>query len=134
MDFAQMIQTWIGVLTGPGEEVFEREQASPNATLTTALIWTVLAAVVAAVLGFIQSLLFASSAQGMMGMISQMDLPPESAAMFEQMMTGGLFAGLSGAGAFLGIILTPVFFLIGVGIIHLIANMLGGQGDRKSVV
>ena len=85
MDFAGMIQTWIGVLTGPGEEVFEREQASPNATLTTALIWTVLAAVVVAGLGFIQSLLFASSAQGLMGMISQMDLPPESSAMINQM-------------------------------------------------
>ncbi|MCL4836153.1 MAG: YIP1 family protein [Caldilineaceae bacterium] len=129
MDFAGMIQTWIRVLTGPNEGTFVREQESTNATLTTALIWTVIAAAVAAVLGFMQSLLFASSAQGLMGMISQMDLPPESAALFEQMMAGGLFAGMSGAGAFLGIILTPIFFLIGVGIIHLIASMLGGKGD-----
>ncbi|MBI3957959.1 MAG: YIP1 family protein [Chloroflexi bacterium] len=129
MDFAGMFQTWIRVLTGPGEEVFEREKASPNATLQTALIWTVLAAVVTAVLGFIQSLLFRSTAQGMLGFIDQMDLPPESAALIEQMMAGGAFAGLSGVGAFLGIILSPIFFLIGVGIIHLIANILGGQGD-----
>ena len=129
MDFAGMIQTWIGVLTGPGEEVFEREQASPNATLTTALIWTVLAAVVVAVLGFIQSLLFASSAQGMMGMISQIDLPPENSAMIQKMMSSGIFAGASGAASFLGIIFSPIAFLIGVGIIHLIANVLGGKGD-----
>jgi len=129
MDFAGMIQTWIRVVSSPNEESFEREQESPNATLTTALIWTVIAAVVAAVLGFIQSLLFASSAQGMLGLINQMDLPPESEAMFRQMMAGGAFAGLSGAGAFLGILLSPLFFLIGVGIIHLIAKALRGQGD-----
>lgn len=129
MDFAGMIQTWIRVLSGPKEETFEQEQASPNATLSTALIWTVIAAVVAAIFGFIQSLIFASSAQGMLGMISQMDLPPESAAMINQMMGAGLFAGAGGAGAFAGIIITPIAFLIGVGIIHLIANLLGGRGD-----
>ncbi len=129
MDFAGMIQTWIRVVTGPSEETFAREQGSPNATLQTALIWTVLAAVVTAVLGFMQSLLFASSAQGVMGLIEQMDLPPESAAMIDQMMAGGLFAGMSGVGAFLGIIISPIIFLVVVGIVHLIATVLGGKGD-----
>lgn len=129
MDFAGMIQTWIRVLSGPNEEAFEREQESPNATLTTALIWTVIAAVVVALFGFMQSLIFASSAQGMLGMIEQMDLPPESRVMIDQMMDAGLFAGASGASAFAGILVTPIAFLIGVGIIHLIANLLGGRGD-----
>lgn len=129
MDFPGMIQTWIRVLSGPNEATFEQEQESPNATLTTALIWTVLAAVVTAIFGFIQSLIFASSAQEMLGMIDQMDLPPESAAMINQMMAGGVFAGLSGVGAFLGVLITPIAFLIGVGIIHLLANVLGGRGD-----
>ncbi len=129
MDFAGMIQTWIRVVSGPREETFAREQANPNATLQTALIWTVLAAVVTSVLGFMQSMLFASSAQGVMGMISQMDLPPESAAMIDQMMAGGLFAGMSGVGAFLGIIISPIIFLVVVGIVHLIATVLGGKGD-----
>ncbi|MBX3052218.1 MAG: YIP1 family protein [Caldilineaceae bacterium] len=129
MDFAGMIQTWIRVLSGPNEETFEREQASPNANLTTALIWTVIAALVTAILGFVQSMIFASSAQGMLGIVEQMDLPPESSAMINQMMAGGMFAGLSGAGAFLGVIITPIMFLIGVGFVHLLAKMLGGQGD-----
>ena len=129
MDFAGMFQTWIRVLTGPSEATFEREKESPNATLTTALIWTIIAAVVAAILGFVQSLIFASSAQGLMGMISQMDLPPESAAMIDQMMAGGLFAGMSGAGSLFGIFITPIVFLIVVGIVHLIATVLGGKGD-----
>ncbi len=129
MDFAGMIQTWIAVLTKPGEEIFEQEQNSPRASLSTALIWIVIAAVVTAVLGFMQSLLFTPSTQQMTGMIEQMNLPTESAALVEQMLAGGLLAGLSGVGAFLGIILTPIFFLIGTGIIHLIATMLRGQGD-----
>ncbi len=129
MDFAGMIQTWIRVLSGPNEGTFEREQESPNATLTTALIWTVIAAAIAAVLAFIQSLIFASSAQGMLGMISQMDLPPESAVMLEQMMAGGLFAGASGVGALMGIVITPIVFVIVVGIVHLIAKVLKGKGD-----
>ena len=129
MDFAGMIQTWIAVLTKPGEEIFEQEQNSPRASLSTALIWVVIAAVVTAVLGFVQSLLFTPSPQQMMDLFDQMNLPPESTAMVEQMFTGGMLAGLSGVGAFLGIILTPIFFLIGTGIIHLLANMLRGQGD-----
>lgn len=129
MDFAGMIQTWIRVLSSPNEESFVREQESPNATLATALIWTVIAAVVTAVLGFIQSLLFASSAAGMLGMIEMMDLPPESRGVIDQMMGSGLFVGASGAGALAGILITPIAFLIGVGIIHLIASVLGGKGD-----
>lgn len=129
MDFAGMIQTWIRVLTGPGEAVFEQEQNSPQATLTTGLIWTVLAAVVTGVLGFIQSLLFASSAAGMMEMFAGMDLPPESRAMLESMAGGGMLAGMGGASSLLTIIISPIIFLIGAGIIHLLANILGGQGD-----
>lgn len=129
MDFAGMVQTWIRVVSGPNEANFAQEQNSSNANLQTALIWVVLAAVVTSILGFIQSMLFASSAQGMLGMLGGMDLPPESQAMIDAMVQGGLFAGMSGAGALTGIIITPIFFLIAVGIVHLIATLFGGRGD-----
>lgn len=129
MDFAGMVQTWIRVVSGPNEATFAQEQNSSNANLQTALIWVVLAAVVTSILGFIQSLLFASSAQGMLGMLGGMDLPPESQAMIDAMVQGGLFAGMSGAGALMGIIFTPILFLIAVGIVHLIATLFGGRGD-----
>ena len=129
MDFAGMVQTWIRVVSGPNEATFAQEQNSSNANLQTALIWVVLAAVVTSILGFIQSLLFASSAQGMLGMLGGMDLPPESQAMIDAMVQGGLFAGMSGAGALMGIIVTPILFLIAVGIVHLIATVFGGRGD-----
>ena len=50
MDFSAIFQTWVKVLTQPNEQTFESEKASPNATLQTALIWVVGAAVVTALL------------------------------------------------------------------------------------
>jgi hypothetical protein len=120
MDFGGTIQTWIQVLTRPGTEVFEQESRSPNATVVTALIWIVISAVVAAILGFIQfSIGLAAADLG--AMLGDMGLPPEVTANL-----GGLMGGGAGIGA---LILTPLFFLIGVGIIHLLARVFGGDGS-----
>lgn len=128
MDFAAMFQTWIDVLTKPGERIFEREQSKAEATLTTALLWIVIAAVVAALLGFVRGLLFASQVQGIQRLI-QSDMPPQMANQFSQLMSSGLFAGMMGGGSLLSIIITPLFFVIGVGILHFVATLLGGRGD-----
>jgi hypothetical protein len=120
MDFAGWIDTWRKVLTQPGEPVFQEEKMNPNATLQTALIWMVVAGVVSAIFGFIAGLAGAGSAAAMM---SQMGLPPEVEAQMGPMlsaMTGGSVAA---------IITVPVFFLIRSFILHLLAKMLGGQGD-----
>ncbi len=120
MDFAGAIETWRRVLTQPGEPVFQEEKVNPNGTLQTALIWMVIAGVVAAVFGFFASMIGASSAAAM---ISQMGLPPEIQAQMGPMlsaMTGGSVAA---------ILTVPIGFLIGTFIMHLIAKMLGGEGD-----
>ena len=130
MDFAAIFQTWVNVLTHPNEQTFESEKESPNATLQTALIWIVGAAVVTAILGFLQSVIFRGVATSSMQQFMNMaDLPPEASQMMNVFTTGGAGAIMSGAGGFLGIILTPIFFMIGVGIFHLIAKLLGGQGQ-----
>lgn len=130
MDFNAMFQTWIRVLTNPSEPTFESEKASDNATLTTAMIWIVIAAVVTAVLGFLQSLLFAgTAASSMQQFIDMADLPPEVASQMEMLVSGGGMTALSGVGSFASIILTPIFFLFSVGIFHLLATVLGGRGD-----
>ncbi len=130
MDFAAIFQTWVKVLTQPNEQTFESEKESPNATLQTALIWIVGAAVVTAILGFLQGLIFRGVATSSMQQFMDMaDLPPETAQMMEMFTSGGAGAALSGAGGFLGIILAPLFFMLGVGIFHLIAKLLGGQGQ-----
>ena len=53
MDFGSMFQTWLNVLTRPGEEVSEEERQGENATLAAAFIWVIVAAVIAGVFGAI---------------------------------------------------------------------------------
>lgn len=121
MDFSGAIETWRRVLTQPGEPVFEQEKGNPNGTLQTALIWMVIAGVVAGIFGWISSMLGASSVDAM---ISQMGLPPDVEAQMRPMIA----AAIGGAG-WAAIIMVPVFFLISTFIIHLIAKVLGGQGE-----
>ncbi len=124
MDFAAIIATWRRVLTQPGEPVFLEEKNSPNATLQTALIWMLIAGVVAAVFGFLSSIIGASS---MNAMLSQAGLPPE---LEEQM--GPMFAAMTGGAGLAAIITVPVFFLIGSFIYHLLAKVLGGVGEYST--
>lgn len=121
MDFAAMFETWRRVLTQPGEPVFLQERENPNGTLQTALIWMVIAGVVAAIFGFIASSIGASSAATI---LSQAGLPPEAQAQL-----GPMLAAATGSVGLAAIITVPVFFLIGTFILHLIAGMLGGQGE-----
>jgi hypothetical protein len=125
MDFAGAIETWRRVLTQPGEPVFEQEKMSPNATLQTALIWMVIAGVVAAIFGWLAGLMGAAS---MSAMISQMGLPPEMQAQM-----GPMIAAMTGSAGLAAIITVPLFFLIGTFILHLIAKMLGGQGEYSTL-
>lgn len=129
MDFGAMIHTWSNILIHPGEETFQTERSQPQATLGTAIIWIVIAAVFTGVLGWIQVQMVFGSGNQFMGMIDQMDLPPEVAAQMQEMVESGMLGMLAGGGGLLGIFLTPLFFLIGTGILHLIARMFGGTGD-----
>jgi hypothetical protein len=121
MDFAGWIATWRRVVTQPGEPVFLEEKSNPNGTLQTAIIWMVIAGVVAGIFGAIAGAIGASSMAAMLG---QADLPPEVMAQM-----GPLVSTLSATSGLAAIITVPLFFLIGTFILHLIAKMLGGQGD-----
>jgi hypothetical protein len=133
MDIAGAIQTWMNVLTHPDEATFAQEQQKPNANLTTALIWIVIAGVISAIFGFIGASL-ALSGQGPMfaQILDQMDLPPDARAQMEAMLSGGMLTGIVGASSVVTVIMTPIFFLIGTGILHLIARALGGTGEFGS--
>lgn len=130
MNLSNVFQTWLNVLTHPNDETFVQEAEKPDANLTTALIWIVIAGVVTAILSFIAGSL-AMGAQGPLfqQIIDQMDLPPEASAQMNAMLSGGLMAGMMGAVSLMSIFTTPIFFLIGVGVLYLIARMLGGTGD-----
>lgn len=130
MDFAAMFQTWINVLTKPGEATFEEELQKPSATLGTALIWIVIAAIVAAIFGAIGALIsgFFSGAPGIMETImGQSDMPPDVAAQLAVFtaFTGGSVVFVLCA----TLILAPIGFLIGSGIFFIVAKLVGGTGS-----
>ena len=129
MDFSEMWQTWVRVLTNPNEATFAAERQKPTATLTTGLIWMLIAGVVAGVLGFLQSVIMAGAVQGAIPQIlEQVDLPPEAKAQLLPLLNSGMLGGL-GASSLGSIISVPLGFLIGVGILWLVAKLLGGVGD-----
>jgi hypothetical protein len=130
MDFVSIFQTWMTVLTKPSEATFEAERQKPNANLTTAVIWIIIAAVLLAIfsaIGAILGNLIGGGATAMQSLIDQADLPPEVAAQ----LTAYTVAGVGGAATTFcfTLILAPIGFLIGSGIHFLIAKLLGGTGS-----
>ncbi len=125
MDFNEIFQTWKKVLLSPGEEVFVAAREKPSATLGTALVWMIMASVVAALLGLLQAQLFSSAMSGL-GQFTAM-LPPEFQGELGLADAGGAPGGP--LASLFYIIIGPVGFLIGVGIYHLIATVLGGRGQ-----
>ncbi|MEZ4661636.1 MAG: Yip1 family protein [Caldilineaceae bacterium] len=129
MDFSSIIQTWIAAVSNPNEEFYESERNKPDATIATAVIWVVIAAVIAAVLGALRAAIGINAMGGMDQIFAQMDLPPEMAQQMSQMFSGGAVTGLAIGSILLSLLMTPITFLIGVGIFWLVARMLGGQGE-----
>jgi hypothetical protein len=131
MDVGAWFQTWIGVVTRPGEAIFEEERAKPQASLSTAVIWVVFVAVVSALFSWLGSLIFAGS-MGMQGMVQQavqqFGLPPEA---LEQLpFAGGIMAPTLGIGAFImSLIFNILFFVLFAGLLQLVAKILGGTGN-----
>jgi len=133
MDFGAMFQTWISVLTRPGEEVFQEERQQTHATLTTALIWIVAAAFIAAIFSAIGSAiggLLGGGASFMQEFLRGADLPPE---MRQQILTfagRGVGVGAGFFGAFCTtLIFAPIGFLIGSAIYWVVAKLFGGEGS-----
>lgn len=134
MDFGAMIQTWLNVLTHPGEAVFQEERSKPQATLANAIIWIIVAGVIAAIFAAIGSAINGALGTGtgfMQSMLSQMDLPPEA----RQQMLQALAVKSAGTGATIfgalcsTLFIVPIAFLIGSAIYFVIAKMFGGTGD-----
>lgn len=130
MNLSESWQTWLHVVTAPGEPTFEAERQKPQATLTTALIWMLIAGVIAAILGLIQAAVSAGAAQGAIGQIlATANLPPETRAALEQMLNSGVLSILGGGASLSSIIMVPIGFLVSTVIYYVIAKLLGGTGD-----
>lgn len=132
MDLSSMFQTWMNAVTQPNSEFYDNERRSPNATLGTAVIWVVIAAVASSIIGALG--LFAGiGALQSSGIIEEIlsdpEIPPEVRMMVEGFLSGGGMAGLGAASLIANVVLAPIFFIIITGIVHLIARLFGGQGD-----
>ena len=129
MDVNATIQTWINVLTHPNEQTFTEEGSKPQANFTTAIIWMVITGAVTGILGWMAFNLLFGSSNGLLAMIEQMDLPPETATQMREMFSNGMMSAFVGGAGLSSIVTTPLFFLLGAGLFYLIGRMLGGQGD-----
>lgn len=125
MDIQLIFRTWVNALTQPGEEFFAAQRENASATLSTALKWIIAASVIAALLGALRSTIFSSSMGGFDQIVEM--LPPEVQDEFGTAVETGPTTGT--AFSFATIIIGPISFLIGVGIYHLIARILGGIGQ-----
>jgi hypothetical protein len=129
VDFSQVWQTWLRVTTSPSEATFEAERQKPNATLSTALIWMLIAGAITAAVGLLQAALVASVAPGTFSLVLRMvNLPPVLRVPLQTL--GGIVSVTGLSDANIGsIIAVPLGFLIVVTIFHWIAKLLGGTGN-----
>jgi hypothetical protein len=129
VDFSQVWQTWLRVTTSPSEATFEAERQKPNATLSTALIWMLIAGVITAAVGLLQAALVASAAPGTFSLLlGLVPLPQVLRAAVQTL--GGIVSVTGLSDANIGsIIAVPLGFLIVVTIFHWIAKLLGGTGN-----
>lgn len=125
MDIQLIFRTWVNALTQPGEEFFAAQRENASATLSTALKWIIAASIMAALLGALRSSIFSSTMGGLDQFVDL--LPPEVQDEFGTDVETDASGGP--AFSFAYIILGPISFLIGVGIYHLIATILGGRGQ-----
>lgn len=139
MDFGAWVQSWLNVLTRPGEPVFEEERIKPHANLTTAAIWVGVVGLIYAVFQWIAGQIAlrqfraAGGVEGIAGqlapMLEQFDIPPE---MFDQL---GSIVPMMGTPAFgfaaivRGLLWAIVGYLVFVALLQLIAKILGGTGN-----
>jgi hypothetical protein len=113
---SEWFSVWREALTKPSDQTFARLAQSPNAKLTTALLWVFLGSLVNA--------LFASLVQG--AIIRQVMQNSDFGGNGFPQMGGGIIAAVCGAP--IGAVVSVVAFMIFVGIVQLIAKMFGGRG------
>ena len=113
---SEWFTVWRDALTRPSEQTFARIAQSPNAKLTTALLWVFL--------GSLVNFFMASLVQGalMRQMMQNSDLGLEGFPAGG----GGLITVICGAP--IGAVVSVVLFVVVLGVVQLLAKMFGGRG------
>ena len=119
---SEWVSVWRDALTKPSDLTFARIAQSPNAKLTTALLWVFLGSLVNA--------LFASLVEG--AIFRQfMQNSNFGGNAFPRAAGGGLVAAICGAP--IAAIISVVGFVIFVGVVQLLARMFGGRGTFEQL-
>lgn len=127
------MQTWTAVLTQPSEATFDAERRKPHATLSTAIVWLLLNALITLPLNWLGRRIdehFAAGLVDMQGILAQRGINPQ----LWQQFVGDLFpqqAGLTcgrAVWAVFGGLATTFLF---VGLLHGVAHMVDGAGDYR---
>jgi hypothetical protein len=116
---SEWFSVWRDALTKPSDQTFARIAQSPNAKLTTALLWVFL--------GSLVNILFASLVQGVV-FRQMMQNPNFGGSGFPSMAGGSLVAAVC-----VGPVVSVVGFVIFVGIVQLVAKMFGGRGTFEQL-
>lgn len=116
---SEWFSVWRDALTKPSDQTFARIAQSPNAKLTTALLWVFL--------GSLVNLLFVALVQGVVfrQMMQNSDFGRNG---FPGMAGGSLVAAVCA-----GPIVSVVGFAIFVGVVQLLAKMFGGRGTFEQL-
>lgn len=117
---AEWISVWREALTKPSEHTFATFAQSPNAKLTTALLWVFLGSLVNALFG---SLLQGPIMRQMMQNSGFESLPSTAASGIASVICGAPIAA----------IISVVVFSVVVGVVQLIAKMFGGRGTFEQL-
>ncbi len=115
---AEWFSIWRDAVTKPSEQTFSRIALSPNAKITTALLWVFLGSLVNI---FVASLVPNPTMRQLM-----QNSNFGGGQGFPVAAGGGLVSAICGAP--IGAIITIVVFAIVVGVLQLIARMFGGRG------
>ncbi|MBI5029816.1 MAG: hypothetical protein HZB51_04765 [Chloroflexi bacterium] len=130
----RMLSAWRNVLIHPGEGVFEKELADPNATLRTGIQWLGIGITLSAILSGISTFLYESFSTAYVGTRSFLVIsllgklgitfdPLSIRDWISSPMAGGLFA------FFVFLIGAPLMLLIAFVSAFGLAELLGGKGS-----
>lgn len=119
---SEWFTVWREAITRPNEQTFARIAQSPNAKLTTALLWVFL--------GSLINFFLISLVQGALigQMMQNSDLGGQE---FPIAAGGGIMTAICGAPV--GAIIQTILFAIVIGIVQFLARMFGGRGTFEQL-
>ena len=119
---SEWFSVWRDAITRPSDLTFARISQSPNAKLTTALLWVFL--------GSLVNFFLISLMQGALigQMMQNSDLGVQG---FPNAASGGLMTAICGAPV--GAIVQTVVFAIVIGVVQFLARMFGGRGTFEQL-